>query len=162
MAQKGSLKRKQNDKFLTYLIIGFASVIVALVIGLVIYDIVTVELTYDDFDHITSFYSIENQEESEYMVYYYSESCGYCNQIKTQVLNFANDNGANIKVYLMDAQVAFSTSFPIFDPDTGAEMSGTPSLITVVNGDIVHMAPGYVEVLDTLEAIDDGTYAYLD
>ena len=96
------------------------------------------------------------------MVYYYSETCGYCQQIKNRVLNFAHDNDANIKVYLMDAQVAYSTSFPIYDPTSGAQMTGTPSLITVVDGQIVHMAPGYVEVLDALEAVDDGTYTYLD
>lgn len=162
MASKGSFKSKKNDKFLTYLIIGFATVIVALVVGLVVANALSVDYTYEDFDHISSFSQIANQSEDEYLVYYYSETCGYCNQIKTQVLNFAGDNDANIKVYLMDAQEAYSTSFPIYDPTSGEQMTGTPSLITVVNGTIVHMAPGYVEVLNTLEAINDGTYTYLD
>lgn len=157
-----SFSSKKDDKFLIYLIIGFASVIVALVAGLVIYNIVADVKDYEDFDHISSFYNITDQSEDEYLVYYYSETCGYCNQIKNQVISFATDNNRNIKVYMMDANEAYSTSFPIYDPDTGDEMTGTPSLITVVDGQIVHMAPGYVEVTDTLERIDAGTYNYLD
>lgn len=162
MASKSSFGRSKNDKFLTYTIIGFAGVVVALVVGLILYDIFTVELSYTDFDGVTNFNQIRNQTEDEYIVYYYSESCGFCNQIKNAVMNFADENDENIKVYMMDAQVAYSTAFPIFDPDSGDEMTGTPSMITVVNGEIVHMAGGYLEVLDLIEAIDDGTYAYLD
>jgi thiol-disulfide isomerase/thioredoxin len=157
-----SFSSKKDDKFLIYLIVGFASVIVALVAGLVIYNIVADVKDYDDFDHISSFNNITDQSEDQYLVYYYSETCGYCNQIKNQVIKFADSNNQNIKVYMMDANEAFSTSFPIYDPDTGAEMTGTPSLITVVDGQIVHMAPGYIEVTDTLESINAGTYNYLD
>lgn len=157
-----SLSSRKDDKFLIYLIVGFASVIVLLVAGLVIYNLVADVKDYDDFDHISNFSNITSQSEDEYLIYYYSETCGYCKQIKNQVLKFANDNNENIKVYMMDANDAYATSFPIYDPDTGAEMTGTPSLITVVDGQIVHMAPGYLEVTDTLESINAGTYNYLD
>jgi thiol-disulfide isomerase/thioredoxin len=162
MAKQSSFKRSREDKFLTYLILGFAGVIVALVLGLVVYNLFSNEPEYEDFDHINSFYSITSQDEDQYLVYYYSETCGYCTQIKPRILNFAASNDLGIKVYLMDAQVAYSTSFPIYDPDTNAQMTGTPSLITVVDGEIVHMAPGYLEVLDALEAMEDGTYTYLN
>lgn len=159
---KSGYKRSNSDRFLTYSIVGFGVVIVSLILGLIIFNIVHEEVTYDSFDHITSFYNITSQDEDEYLVYYYSENCGYCNEIKQKVLNFADKNNANVKVYFLDATQATGTTLPIADPNTGETMDGTPSLISVVNGTIVQMSPGYIEVLNTLEEINDGTNAYIN
>lgn len=159
---KSKRKRSNNDRFLTYVIVGFGAVIVSLVLGLIIYNIFNEELTYDDFDHVSSFYSITTQQEDAYLVYYYSESCGYCTQIKQRVLNFSESNNANIKVYFLDARTATGNTLVISDPTSGETMDGTPSLITVVNGEVVHMAPGYINVLETFDKINEGTYTYLD
>lgn len=157
---KGSFAKSSNDRFLTYLLVGFAAVIVSLVVGLIIYNIFNEELTYDSFDHITNFYDIEDQEEDQYLVYFYSESCSICSDIKLQVLKFADKNEADVKVYFLDNLAATGRDRIVTDPETLATMDGTPSLITVVDGQITHMAPGYVQVLDTLEAINDGTYDF--
>jgi len=161
MAQYKKGYKRSNDRFLAYLLVGFAGVIVSLVLGLIIYNVVNPSLDYDSFDHITSFQSVATQPEDEYIVYYYSESCSYCQQIKDRVLNFADDNPAGVKVYLFDAFEATGVN-NISDPLSGQTMSGTPSLITVVNGTIVHMAPGYVNVLDVITSVNDGTYDYIN
>jgi len=149
-----------NDKFLLTVIIGFAAVIVALVVGLVIYNNSHVELTYDNFDHITNMYNIENQSEGTYLVYYYSESCSHCNDIKSQVLDFASDNNANIHMYFLDAYAISGNDRVVTDPNTSAQMTGTPTLITVVNGQITHLAIGTDEVIATFNQINSGTYNY--
>lgn len=161
MAQYKNGYKRSNDRFLTYLLVGFAGVIVTLVLGLIIYNVVNPSLDYDSFDHLTSFQTVTTQSEDEYIVYYYSENCGYCQQIKDRVLNFAEDNPAGIKVYLLDALETTGVN-NISDPTSGQTMSGTPSFITVVNGTIVHMAPGYENVLDVITSVNDGTYAYID
>ena len=151
---------KKSDRFLTNLIIGFSAFILLLVTVLVISNMVSVD--YSDFDHIDNYYLIGSQEDDAYLVYYYSETCGYCNLIKEDVLAFAKNHKEDVKIYFLDAQEVGIPPFPILDPTTHEEMSGTPSLITVVNGQIVQMAPGYVNVLDVLAQIDDGTYPYLN
>ncbi len=150
----------RNDRFLTKLIIGFSAFILVLVVGLVISNILSVD--YEDFDHIDNYYLIGSQEEDAYLIYYYSPTCGYCNMIKEDLLNFAKSHEGDVKIYFLNAQDVGSPPFPITDPTTGDEMSGTPSLITIVNGQIVQMAPGYVNVLDILAQIDDGTYPYIN
>lgn len=159
---KSGYKRSNNDRFLTYAIVGFGAVILALAVGLIIYNIVNVKYTYNDFDTINSFYAIQTQEEDEYLVYYYSENCGYCNDIKEQVLNFAHDNNAGVKLYLLDAATATGSTLLITDPTTGETMDGTPSLISVKNGVIVQMSPGYINVLQTIGEINDGTNDYIN
>lgn len=157
---KGSFAKSNNDRFLTYMVVGFAAIIVTLVVGLILYNVFNEELTYESFDHITSFYDIEDQNEDQYLVYFYSEACSYCNTIKSQVLNFADDNEAGVKVYFLDNLVATGKDRIVRDPDTLATMDGTPSIITVVDGQITHMSPGYDQVLDTLEAINNDSYDF--
>jgi len=159
---KSGYKRSNNDRFLTFAIVGFGAVILALALGLIIYNIVNVQYKYSDFENINSFYAIQTQEEDEYLVYYYSESCGYCNEIKEDVLNFAHENNAGIKMYLLDAATATGSTLVITDPTSGATMDGTPSLIIVKNGVIVQMSPGYINVLQIIDEINSGTNNYIN
>lgn len=159
MAQK-SFANPKGDRFLTTVVIGFAAVIVSLVVGLVIYNIFNVEYSYDEFDHITSFYAIDAMPEDTYLVYFYSEYCSHCNDIKQDVLKFAAKNDQNIKIYFLDSSYATGTDRIVMDPVTDADLSGTPTIVTVVNGVITHVNPGSDVVLDVLDAINDGTYDY--
>jgi len=159
VAQK-SFANPKGDRFLTTVVIGFAAVIVSLVVGLVIYNIFNVEYSYDEFDHITSFYAIDAMPEDTYLVYFYSEYCSHCNDIKQDVLKFAAKNDQNIKIYFLDSSYATGTDRIVMDPVTDADLSGTPTIVTVVNGVITHVNPGSDVVLDVLDAINDGTYDY--
>ena len=66
-------------------------------------EIVDIASDYSDVEHIDSFDGVLTQAESNYVVYYYSANCGYCNLIKDYVLEYASDNNVDIKVYFLDA-----------------------------------------------------------
>ena len=159
---KSGYKRKGNDKFITYLLVGFAVIILSLVIGLIVNNIVNPELDYDSFDQVTNFQQIHQQDEDEYFVYWYSESCYYCTQIKNQVMGFADSNNADVKVYMMDAANTDGYKQFVIDPATGEPLGGTPAMIAVRNGEIVDIAPGYIEIPNLIDDVNDGSYDYFN
>lgn len=99
--------------------------------------------TYQDMEHLTNWDNVLDQSEYEYFLYYYSPTCGYCNQIKTYMLNFANENGSNLKMYFLDA--GYMTGTDPFD------LTGTPTLLHVVNGEMVNKKVGSVTIPEYLE-----------
>ena len=50
-------------------------------------EIVDIASDYSDVEHIDSFDGVLTQAESNYVVYYYSANCGYCNLIKETINN---------------------------------------------------------------------------
>ncbi len=160
--KKGFKKTKGNDdKFLTYVIVAFAAVILALLGGLAIYRIANPPLKYDDFPALTSFEQITEMPEDEYIVYFYGVNCSHCITIKEDVLDFAHENDAGIKVYLLESSVPQDEN-DIVDPITSAPMNGTPAMITVVDGNIVDLNSGWTLVLDLIEKINEGSYGLID
>lgn len=155
MAKSNGLRRK-DDKFIIKVIIGFVSVLVVLIATLVIYNMTKETFEYDDFDQITAWGEIETQTEDKYLVYYYSESCGYCVRIKDDVLAFADENQADAKLYLMDAgQMTGTNPFPV-----GDNRRGTPTLHVVVDGVIVESVSGPSSVLEVFEEVESGTHEF--
>jgi len=146
--------KKSGDRFLTYTLMGFAIAFFALVLSLILFNSFNKTLTYDSFDKLTSQSALLSQPESEYLVYYYSEACTYCQEIKSQVLEFADSNNANVKVYFWDAGVIGGTSI--------SAVEGTPAMFTVVNGAIVNITNGYIQIPATFDAINAGTYTYIN
>jgi|LGVF01.2.fsa_nt_gb thiol-disulfide isomerase/thioredoxin len=126
-------------------------------------------LDYDDFatDHILGMDNIIEQSDSQYLVYYYGSSCGPCKTIKDEVLAFASVNDAGIKMYFIesasntDSNIINDPSY-IVDPITDVPMSGTPTIITVVNRRVVDLNVGPVIVIDLLEKIEEGSYGLID
>lgn len=112
-------------------------------------------LEYDSFDTIDDYAYIQTQEEDQYIVYFYTETCSHCIIIKTQVLEFAYANEAGIKVYFTDAATTIGTNYI-------AGLVGTPSMIIVVDGIIVDLVAGSVSVPELLEAINNGTYSNIN
>lgn len=151
---KKKYKRNSGDRFLTYALMGFAIAFFVIVLSLVLFNTFNKTLDYDDFDKLTSQAGVVTQEEDRYLVYYYSESCEYCKLIKSKVLNFADSNNANIKVYLWDAAEIGGTSIPTIE--------GTPAMLMIVNGQIVDIINGSVDIPATFDAINAGTYYYVN
>ena len=150
-----------QDNFIRNILLGFGGVIVALAIALFAVEVNSPQ--YDDFDHLTSFQAIDRQAEDQYLVYYYSETCGYCSEIKDTVLKFAKNNKADLKVYIIEAGPAISGVNNIVNPnDPNDLMDGTPSLVTVVDGRIVDLNSGATDIPNVLELINEGTYTYID
>lgn len=59
------------------------------------------EVTYEDVCNLKiAWKDIFNQEENYYLVYFYSEECGYCNMIKQEVLDYCQKEIK--KMYFVD------------------------------------------------------------
>lgn len=150
--------KKGQDKFLTILIAGFAVVFVGIIATLLIVNIVNPPITYNSFDKANSYTEFTQMEEDEYLVYWYGDNCSHCIEIKEDILAFANDNNRGIKMYFAESSETDGNWQIIIDPDDFSPITGTPSLITVKNGIIVDIAKGKVEVLATLDAINNNTF----
>ncbi len=152
---KNGHKKHSNDKFYIHVLIGFAITFFVILISLVIFNAFDKTLTYNNFESIDNYGFIQSQEEDQYLVYWYSESCDACGLIKTEVLEFANENTAGIKVYFLDAATAKGTNYI-------SQMTGTPTMIVVVDGQIVDLARGNEQVPDLFNNINEGTYTNIN
>ena len=152
---KNGHKKQGSDKFFSYVLIGFAITFFVILISLVIFNAFDKSLSYSSFDTIDDYSYIQTQEEDQYLVYWYSETCPACTAIKTEVLEFADSNSAGVKVYFMDAASATGTNYI-------SQMTGTPSMVVVVNGIVVDLALGNAQIPELFDAINNGTYANIN
>jgi len=152
---KSGFKKKSEDRFISYILIGFSVVFFVIILSIVLYNVLAQPLDYDSFETIENFSLVNQMPESEYLVYYYTEDCTFCKQIKTAVLEFADDNNAGIKVYFIDG-------YNVTGINTVPGMEGTPSLVTVRNGVVVNLVAGAVDIPNTFDEINAGTYGYLN
>jgi len=111
-------------------------------------EIVDIASDYSDVEHIDSFDGVLTQAESNYVVYYYSANCGYCNLIKDYVLEYASDNNVDIKVYFLDADNVTGTNT--------FNLTGTPTIMIVENGVVVQQESGYITVKNLLNTLEGG------
>ena len=150
---------------------GFVKVFMIFILSLFVITLAGCEsgLDYDDFenDHIIGMDNVIEQADSQYLVYYYGVNCSYCKTIKKELLTFALENDANIKMYFIasapntDSDVENDPTY-ITDPITGDPMTGTPTMITVVNRRVVDLSVGPNVILDLLEKIEKGSYGFFD
>merc|ERR1711879_297778 len=129
-----SSRGQSGSNFALKMIIGFAVVITVIIVALLF----TKELDYDAFETISTFEETTTQPESDYLVYFYSDSCGYCATIKNDVLAFADSNEANMKLYLANTFY----------------LTGTPGIVRVTDGVIVAVETGALGVLQVFEDVE--------
>lgn len=149
--------KKDKPIFLIVLLVVF----VGLIGSFIIYNIVTPSYNYDDeqFNHIdnwqTDLLLLGIQEEGNYLVYSYLESCGACQQIKNNVLGFAADNNEAISLYLADAAKRSLSNSRDYRPGTSTTV---PTLLVMNGSNLVEEITGTQSILEALEAIEDGNY----
>ncbi len=152
---KNGFKHKKDERFVTYVLIGFAVTFFVILVSIILYNVIAKPLEYSSFDTIDDYALITSKPESEYLVYYYSETCPACAKIKQDALEFADKNNAGVKVYFMDAgKTTGQNNIP--------GMDGYPSMLTVINGNIIDLTSGYVDIPAVFEQINNGTYAYIN
>ena len=153
---KNGYKKKNNkDNFLTKLLIGFGGLFVILVVSLVLVNVFSDTLDYNSFDHVDSYSDFMTMPEDEYFVYYYSESCEFCSDIKYNVLEFADSNNDGIKVYFADApELSGANFYPGLD--------GTPAMIAVKDGSIRGTYSGTTQILSVFSQVAENIYDDLD
>lgn len=83
--------------------------------------------------------------ESDYYIYFYSLNCYACQLIKNDVLNTFYD-ASETTVYLVDISVGG------INPNTG--VTGTPTIIRVVDNVVVESYPGRTAILEMLDDIN--------
>lgn len=117
------------------------------------------EYNYDDYESIQISYSeVFDKTEESYLVYFYSEYCGYCQSIKEEVLSFVDGN--YFPIYLCHDTDNFLMGYE-YEQSIGCQTSsclivcGTPSLIRIENHKIVLNACGVNSVLAYLSFYSD-------
>lgn len=143
-------KKHGNDKFVSYIIIGFAIAFFAILISMVIYNSFN-----DEFENSP----LLDMPEEQYLVYLYSDSCSHCLLIKDEVAAFSNNNAANIKLYYLNTTDLKEGEFQYLDDTFG--VNGTPSMFTVVNGEVVDVSIGSAEIPNTFYKINSNTYTQI-
>lgn len=121
-------------------------------------------LDYNDFedDHLNSWEFATTQEEDQYIVYYYGIRCSYCTDIKNDVLTFANENEADVKVYFIESTATINyAAYPVVDPITGEDIPGTPTMIVINNGIVMDVNVGPAIIKSLIEKINEGSYAFI-
>ena len=152
---KNGHKKQGNEKFFSYVLIGFAVTFFVILISMILFNAFDKTLTYSSFDTVDDYLYIQTQVEDQYLVYWYSETCPACTEIKEEVLDFADKNEAGIKVYFMDAAHTSGTNYI-------QQMTGTPSMVIVVEGVIVDLALGNEAIPQLFDAINSGTYSNIN
>jgi thioredoxin-related protein len=108
------------------------------------------ELEYNDFEFLSHFDNALLKEEATYLLYFYSETCGHCQNIKVDVLQFINEHQDTIKVYLVDARTVEGSHLSL-DLGDGETLSGTPTLVVVEGGTVTEYFVGTPDILGYIE-----------
>ena len=97
---------------------------------------------------------ILNQEEKNYIIFFYSETCAYCHEMQEEVIDFAIT--CPLKTYFLDVM---ENDVPIdSDKKIGvsnyeeASINGTPSILEIENATITTNFSGIDECLTYLNA----------
>ena len=157
---KSKSKHHTSDRFISYVLIGFAATFFIIIISIILYNMFSKELDYTSVTHIEDQTSVYNMPEDEYLVYFYTANCGACKALKYDVLGFADNNKNDVKVYFVDLDVVRSTQILTVP----AEIQYTPSIMVIVNGinrDII-IGAGDDGIPAVFDAINEGTYQYFD
>lgn len=114
-------------------------------------------LDYSDFNNrqLTKTNAME-QAEGTYYIYIYSNGCHYCDEIKQEVLSYANKGSIKLYLYNFSSHPVETTSDPTYS-NVGAtsmlsvRLYGTPTLFKVVDNVITSQYIGYSQVRDKLK-----------
>lgn len=124
------------------------------------------ELDYSDFrnDHLDTWADALDQDEDQYLIYYYGVGCSHCKTIKQEILSFAAENNAGVKVYFIESTEVPTEDYkahPIYDPQTGEAIPGTPTVIVVNDGVEKQFLVGPTIIRDLMDKINEGTYGFI-
>lgn len=137
--------RKSSDNLIRNILIVFGSIFTILIVSLIIFNVTSEELKYSDFKEVKSYNEISTIQDQKYLLYFYSESCGACQSIKTQSLNFFNENEKDLPVYMIDANRISGTKDSLDLPESKT-LTSTPTLMVVENGIIIKFLVGTEEI----------------
>lgn len=112
------------------------------------------DFEYSDFTDIsvTSHGQAEGMSNNKYIVYYYSPTCSHCNEVKQDILDFANEY-VDIDFYLFDIMTAG-------DQSSIEEFVGTPTVMIYSGTQISDIYIGKIKVMDFINEYTDQVFEY--
>ena len=104
-------------------------------------------------DRIINWEYIFEQEENDYYVYFYSEKCGYCNDIKQEVIKFYLAQFVTMYFVCTDYEVVVGPRSDLTDINIIDEfyIFGTPFLARLLNHKISNYYVGVNEIRDFID-----------
>lgn len=114
-------------------------------------------LNYSDFDFVADYATALSQAEELYLLYFYSEQCSHCINLKEEALTFFEDNSTSIKVYLLDAGNTIG-NYKSIDLGNDETLIGTPTLILVKDGVVYEYFVGTYEIAEFFTEYAAETY----
>ncbi|GEM_PF-816672 len=159
---KNKYKKKSEDKFVSYMLIGFSVAFFVIIVSVILFNIVNKPLDYGSFNHIENEQTIYTESEDQYLVYFYTEECSACKTLKFEILSFADSNTNNVKVYLVDLDIVRASG----NLTIPTEIQYTPSVVLISNGVFADFASGAgenpSEIPALLDEINAGLNAFIN
>ncbi len=139
-------------------------ILAALFVGLIgvlgLVNLFSESYDYDDPEmvHVENWLTYSTQVPSEgYMVlYHYSESCSFCQQIQDDILGFASSNPSDIPVLLADVNDADLRASNQFAP---VSITGTPTVTIYLDGEVIDQRVGPDPIIAMINDFNAGTFA---
>lgn len=164
---KKGFKKQNSEQVLLKVIIGIIVAVFAFVIVAFVYDAATQWKSYGNYTTITEYDGIleytngGDEALTDYVVYFYSDTCTNCSDIKIDVLrdgNRLNKDGEMFFVANTGAMTDGDTELDNFLDSIGETELGTPMLLVVANGEFYGVYLGSSDVTDAMNSIENGTF----
>jgi len=167
--------KKQNPELLVLkVIVGVIIAVGILMLIAFIYDKATDWKDYDSYTHANTYDEVwtmtddDGNELSNYAVYFYSNNCPTCLEMKEDVLGFANDyNKEAERFFLADAESI--TAREVGEDETAytednflagieEEEITTPMIVVVTDNEFEEVIIGRVNINNFLDSLEAGSY----
>jgi hypothetical protein len=165
---KKGYKKRTPEQTLLNIIVGMVLAVVLLVIVAFIYDLATFSGSYDDFTTVTKYENVIGYESEEvtvaddYLVYFYSDTCSACNDIKTDVLKLGekiNKDSTRMLIANTSSMEDSETYLEQFKLDINEANPATPMVVVMTDGEFEEVVIGSTSVVELLESVESGEYA---
>ena len=147
---------KKTQPIFLYALVGL---FVLLIGAFIIARIANAPISYTDerLELVEDWWNFQDQFKGEgiEMIYHYSETCSFCEQIRNDILRFAISNKMEIPVYVADMNSTMIIETEIFSP---ARISGTPTVSIFVNGNLVDQVVSVNPILNLIDQVNAGTF----
>lgn len=149
-------KKKKTTKQ-PIILYALAGVFVLLIGSLLVFNFLNPTLTYSDerFTHVSSwntFLTEQAPEDQPYLVYWYLENCGACQEIRQEILSFALNHQDTIPFFLADANAPLLRASDNNRPGTA---TAVPTVWLMQDGVVLHEATGISPVRNLLTQLRD-------
>jgi thiol:disulfide interchange protein len=162
-------KKQTGEQILLKTIVGIIVTVMAIVLAVFLYDVITNEPNYSDFTAITKYDQILTQKNAsntqlqDYLVYFYQDSCVACNDVKAEALQLARDiEKMGIKVFFVNTASITETTAgdrQAFINAIGESNLSTPMIVAVADGVFHQTYIGVGPVKSVLTAVKADTFA---